>query len=158
MRTFKNLILFFFILIAVSSCKEDPNVAAEQEELTEKTEAFENLKEEAIVVHDEIMPKMGQLMELSEQMQNKITADSTNQEYAQAKMKLNEAHDGMMEWMRDYSEKFPYGSESPATLEAFKEQMPILKSEVKEIKALKADTDQAISTSKALLQEDKAAY
>lgn len=139
-------VLFIFILF---NCKENP----EAQELANKLEKFEALKEQAMEVHDEVMPKMGELMEYSEKMQVRVNDSSASNIYAETKSKLDGAHDGMMEWMRDYSSKFPYGDPLPNNLEDLNSKITLLKEEVAEIKNLKQETNEVIENSKKLLTD-----
>jgi hypothetical protein len=138
-------------IVLLSACKNE--VTPDQKELEAKTATYDALIVEAMAVHDEVMPKMGVLMEYRGRMQEQIKDSRMNNEFAIAKSKLNEAHDGMMEWMRDYSEKFPYGDPAPATLEDIQQKIPVLEQEVEEIKDLKLRTDKIISYAKELLDE-----
>jgi hypothetical protein len=151
MKVSFKLVYAFLALVLITSCKEE--VTAEQKELSDKISQYDTLKKEAMEVHDEIMPKMGVLMELKGQLKEQPQDSTMNSEYAVAQEKLQEAHDGMMEWMRDYSDKFPYGTAAPETLEALNQKMPILEEEVKEIKDLRDRTNKTIDYSKKLLVE-----
>jgi hypothetical protein len=106
--------------------------------------------EEAIEVHDEIMPKMGTLLKLKDELENSESVDSL--QATETAQNLKKAHEGMMTWMRDYSDKFPYGDPSPNTEEEIKEKMPILEKEVEEIKQLREETYNAITRAEALLK------
>ena len=145
---------FFAILfLGLISCKNDPKTEAQSEELKTEIAQYDALMEEAIEVHDDVMPKMGRLMELSEMMDKQIKKDSTISEFKIAKEKLNAAHDGMMTWMREYNEQFPYGEESPATAEALDQKMPVLKEKVEEVKRVKTETENVITYAQNLMKK-----
>lgn len=150
MKTSFKLVYAFLALALITSCKEE--VTEAQKDLSDKISQYDALKKEAMEVHDDVMPKMGTLMELKGQLKEQAQDSTMNSEYAVAQEKLQEAHDGMMEWMRDYSDKFPYGTPAPETLEALNQKMPILEQEVKEIKDLRDRTDKTISYSRELLK------
>ena len=62
--------------------------------------AYEQNFNEVLRVHDEVMPKMGELNALSMDLKKKIDADSTStKKYAKANQDLENAYDFMMEWM-----------------------------------------------------------
>ncbi|MGB5983641.1 MAG: hypothetical protein WBG46_16005 [Nonlabens sp.] len=157
MKNILRLALCFTILIA-TSCKDDAQSAiagAEESQTAMEAdlEQFQYLKDEAMEVHDEVMPEMGTLMELSERMDAQIEKNAGAEEFKVTKEKLESAHDDMMEWMRDYSEKFPYGEKAPTTAEELDQKTEVLKQEVEEIKRLKIDTDNAIAYAQKLLQQ-----
>jgi hypothetical protein len=120
-------------------------------------EAFETLKAEAMEVHDEIMPKLGKLMELRGELAvnepESMSKEAYTKEISTAGEDLKASHDAMMSWMQDYSEKFPYGDPTPKTKEAMDKKLPLLKQEVKEIKGLKKQTLNAIEIAEELLRK-----
>ncbi len=145
--------LFAILFIGFISCKNDPKTEAQSEELKNEIAQYDALMEEAIEVHDEVMPKMGQLMELREIIKKKSVQDTTIVEFKFAVEQLNDAHDGMMEWMREYNEQFLYGEESPSTQEALDKKLPQLEQKVTEIKDLKTETNNIITYSQKLLRK-----
>ncbi|ARN78205.1 hypothetical protein BST97_09490 [Nonlabens spongiae] len=150
-----SIVKYFFavLLLGLISCKNDPKVEAQSQELENEIAQYDALMEEAIEVHDDVMPKMGRLMELSEMMDQQIKKDSTISEFKIAKEKLNAAHDDMMTWMREYSEQFPYGEESPATAAALDQKMPVLEEKVEEIKRVKTETENVITYAQNLMKK-----
>ncbi len=115
-----------------------------------ETTNYDELKAEAMEVHDEIMPKMGKLMELKEQLENDKNF-TEKEELMDAAEDLQTAHDDMMTWMRDYSKQFPYGEESPSTDGELETKSGELEEKVEEIKTLREETMQAISNAEELL-------
>lgn len=150
-----TLYLLAFALFAIVSCKD--NDAAQKDVSEANIETFEKLKEEAMAVHDEIMPKMGELMELKGELlvnqSESVTQESYMEEVSIAAENLTIAHDDMMSWMKDYSEKFPYESTTPETKTIMEEKLPVLEQEVTEIKNLRDRTIKAISKAKELLKK-----
>lgn len=146
----KSLYLIAIALFTLTACKNDP--APEEVALQAQMESYDLLKAEAIKVHDEIMPKMGVLMELRGELLANENANELS-EIATAAENLEASHDDMMLWMRDYSEKFPYGEPTPDTKEALNEKLPILEQEVKEIGQLKDRTMLAIENAQELLKK-----
>lgn len=121
------------------------------DELKEQEAAFETLKQQSMEAHDVIMPKMGDLMELSNQLSAKM--DTTNTDVIMSKKgELQKAHDDMMVWMRDYSEKFPYDYQLPTDVAAVKEQMNLLQEEHDEIEELKVRTLRVIDEATAMVK------
>lgn len=138
----KQLVIIALMTIVFTACSNP---------IKEQKEQFKILQDKAMESHDAIMPKMGELMQLSGQLSKRL--DSTNRDdIFRKKLALNKAHDDMMEWMRDYSEKFPYGYELPEDLEMGKKQLDILQDEFEEIDELKVRTLQVIEDTKAYLK------
>ncbi|WP_397302535.1 hypothetical protein [Nonlabens ulvanivorans] len=135
--------LWSLILLALlASCND---------ELKEQQVAFDNLKQQSMEAHDVIMPKMGDLMDLSNQLSKKM--DSTNTDLIMSKKsELQKAHDDMMTWMRDYSEKFPYDYKLPKDVNAVNKQLDVLKEEHEEIEELKVRTLRVIDEAQAMLK------
>lgn len=149
----KIIYLIAISIITLTACKNE--TTAVDAALAAQIETFESLKNEAMEVHDEIMPKMGELMELKGEITEKAEAGELSDQTAISSTaeELKASHDGMMTWMKDYSEKFPYGDPTPETKEVMEEKMPILEQEVKEIKNLRDKTMKAIESAKALLNK-----
>jgi hypothetical protein len=75
--------------------------------------SWDDLKSEVMAVHDEIMPKMGKLMALKKQIDEKIgklEAEDPDAEQLQQlrniSTSLENSHDKMMQWMREYNPNF----------------------------------------------------
>ena len=74
-------------------------------------EANKEMRAQIIGVHDEVMPKIGQLMSLEKkalaQADSLLTQDSTATDEIEGIRslagQLNQAHEGMFVWMRQYS-------------------------------------------------------
>ncbi len=72
---------------------------------------IEGLQDEIMAIHDEIMPKMGEIMNLKNDLATNLKAtDSTSANYSTIKLKsdslaylLTEADNGMMDWMDEYN-------------------------------------------------------
>ena len=151
----KNSIYIIAIaLLTLTACKNEPT--KEEIALQEQIETYDSLMTEAMDVHDEIMPKMGELMELKgELVASKEGAELSDDQLMKldaTASNLKSSHDGMMDWMADYSEKFPYGEPSPETKADLDKMMPVLEQEVVEIKELRDHTLTAIDNAKELLE------
>jgi len=100
MRTYISL--FLMITVFAVSCGD------------KKKEAKDELYDKVMAVHDEIMPKMGDIMKFKKQLQEKIDAlskadqvDSTKiSELEQAIADLDHSHEEMMGWMRQFDNDF----------------------------------------------------
>src|SRR5690606_29889189 len=71
-----------------------------------KTEAIKKLSDEVLRVHDEVMPKMQDIVNLKKDLQaiadSTLDADVATSIHAEIE-KLTTADENMMQWMRDYN-------------------------------------------------------
>lgn len=99
----KNAVSAIVICLFISSCTQDKA-------------SVEEAEKEVFVIHDEVMPKMGQLMDLKTGLSKEIatidslTKISTNDSLQKRKeealalsLALTEADEGMMDWMHNYN-------------------------------------------------------
>lgn len=98
----KILSLTLLTLIWMMSCEE------------KKKEAKDLLYDQVMEVHDEIMPKMGDIMKYKKQLKTKMDALAENAEvnsekigeFQQAIADLDNSHEEMMAWMREFNPDF----------------------------------------------------
>lgn len=113
----KPLFFFCFIVFLAFSCKpkaadEQPSESAEQSAEPNLTADMQNYENEVMKVHDEVMPKMSDIQRLSTQLRGiKATAGNTPEETPvkiegldDALTSLREAEQGMMDWMKYYTD------------------------------------------------------
>lgn len=99
----KKIFVSALTMAVLSSCGQDKA-------------AVEQAEKEVFVIHDEVMPKLGQLMEYKEALSKEITSldsllkiktiDSLQKRKEEAlalSTSLQEADKGMMDWMHDYN-------------------------------------------------------
>jgi len=124
----KRLLIFLCLIALFSSCREKST-----------------LEQEVIAVHDEVMPKLGELNKDRKNLQAilKSTTDETvKAELLAAITSLEKADDGMMDWMSDW--KVP----SEPT-----EQKPYLEKEMIRINKVKTDMLESMRTAKLLIEK-----
>ena len=135
MRRASMLLAITFITL-ILSCNEDK----------ENTQM-----KEVMTVHDEVMPKMGQLG----QMVGKLKAmenDSTEmgRQYQNAREDLQEANGAMMDWMQNFGNRFtPDEILNGAELSAEKKRW--LDEEEEKVKELQGQIDSSIEKAEKLL-------
>ena len=125
----KNLILILAATTLLTFCQT--NKSSESNTLAEPTIA--ELKTEVLAIHDEVMPKMGELRRARKDLM--LQADSlteSNPERAAilnaAADELGSANDGMMQWMRAYEPEFE------GTEEEIREYLEAQKTSIQEVK------------------------
>lgn len=100
---YSNLLLFLVSFLFLTACGSNGTS-------TEELSKNEQLREEIIEAHDEVMPKMGELkslekkaIEAAEELQAADPVDTNQVEALKAlAYDLNEAHEAMFVWMRQY--------------------------------------------------------
>ena len=138
----KKILLFCVFNFLILSCKQDKPIVKE----------YKSTMNHVLEVHDEVMPEMGEINNLIIQLQEKIDAGEASEKYQEALKNLKGAHAFMMEWMRDFAEKFPNALEEPTfSEEKFERKLNILKSEEKEVIEMKKRVESSIKKAKKLL-------
>lgn len=131
------LLTFFFI-----SCNQ----------LSEEEVKFDALMEQVISVHDEVMPKMGEISSLIKDLETRIDTTETGKSYVKAQQDLKDSYDFMMTWMSDFGEKFPH-DEGEMNAEKISSQMKLLKGEEIEVGKLRDQINTSIDNAKRLLEK-----
>lgn len=133
--------LFFLFLTTTALYSCQPN----QEELNKSKRA------EVIAVHDEVMPKIGQLKRLEKEAEKKIemlqmsgTVDSLQiQDLKVLAFDLNQAYDAMFVWMRQY--KTEDEEKTPEEIKVYLEDQALKINEVNEqIKAILSKSEEVL--------------
>ena len=133
-----------FILLSIScflifiSCKE------------EKKEEGPTQMEQVMAIHDEVMPKTGELGKLVSQLKPIADSLGTESQEAKAMKDLQEAHKAMMDWMQNFGDRF----EPEEILEGealSEEKQQWLDEEELAIKEVKEKINSSINNAEALL-------
>ncbi len=94
------------VLLVIFACSCDSKKSAENEKLT-------NLRTKVIHEHDVAMAKMGTLMKLKKELNQKkesTTDTELKTSIDQTISELDQANDEMMNWMRSFTKNFPAGT------------------------------------------------
>jgi len=110
-------------------------------------------RDAVIAVHDEVMPKMGQLKSLekaalqkAEELQNSEAADLAKiDSLKNIATQLNQAYEGMFVWMRQYNNED--GEQTPEEVKAYLDEQLVLVSKVNE------DIKAALTKAEELLKD-----
>lgn len=138
----KTIPIFLIILLIVTSCGEN------------KDNSRQELLKKVMAVHDEIMPKMGDIMKYKKQLQTKINelteaSAEENQakiaELTQAVEDLENSHDGMMNWMHGFDRNFDS--------EVQEEVIAYMKDQMTKIERVGKGTNAALENAKELLAQ-----
>jgi len=105
----------------------------------------QELYEEVMAVHDEVMPKMDDLYKLKRALKEKVASDSLEEaekaNLVQAIAKIDSASEGMMGWMREFD---------PPKEVTEDELRSYLEAEMKKVVKVKQDMLSAIENANAL--------
>jgi len=138
------LLISILIIALLASCNSNQK----------KEDEFDTIMQEVINVHDEVMPKMGNLGTLIKKLDSHIDTTATSKPYIKAQEDLKKSYDSMMEWMQDFSKKFPYNekvtAEDPTNFES---KMKLLITEKEEVYALKEQINTSIENANTLLNQ-----
>lgn len=135
MKRFIALFMLVFPLV-LTSC-ESPKAKEEK------------LAKEVLQLHDEVMPKMQDMMRLKKELKKSVAElDSTNAEVENVKKligDLDQADKDMMDWMHNYN-----GAQDLYTHD---EIMQYLQAEKAKMEKIKQDTDNAINAANTYLSK-----
>lgn len=139
-RNWSLLVVVFMFLFACGAGKVDN----------------EALKDKVLDAHDEVMPKMGQLMQLKKQALEKASeleeAGGNAAKVAALKtvaVDLEAAHKGMMSWMHEWSENADPHLKGTATEE---ETTAFYQDHQKKVDKVKEDINSAIAAAEEILK------
>lgn len=144
------LVLLTFLSVLTFSCSSNNNTAADanQADLAAQEEA---LWDEVIVVHDEVMPKMGVInktaRELKALIDNTPTLSEENKKaIEEAVNNLDNADEGMMSWMSGFKQLEKLRAEMN-----HEQIITYLNSEMEKISNVKSQMDSSLESGQALL-------
>lgn len=113
-----------------------------------KNDNSEALVNEVLNVHDEVMPKIGEVMSLKKKVLDKVSDSGNPDELRDIALSLEQAQQGMMTWMNDWSknsEPFVKNQKS------HEEKMDYLNSEMERVTKVKDDINSSIKRAKEAL-------
>lgn len=142
----KVKVYFLFTAFLCASCAEDTS---------DKRAEYDQVFHEVLEVHDEVMPKMGDISSLSQQLSKIADTTSTPETYLNAKKKLTVADSLMMTWMRSFSDEFVRNKAKVKTMsnQELEEQINALKDEREEVEEVKEAINSSIENARDLIQQ-----
>lgn len=138
MKNLLSIVLTSLLLLGLS-CKEGDKPAEGPTQM-----------ERVLAVHDEVMPKMGHLGKLVGQLKEKVDSTATGKNYETAMKDLQGAHSSMMDWMKNFGDRFDHG-EITGKVEITAEKQQWLDQEEEKVAALKEQINGSIERAEALL-------
>lgn len=130
----KKLFFLFLIPALLVACGQDKS-------------AIKEMDQKAIAIHDEVMPKMGEIIALKGEIKAKIESlDSTATDKAPleaAYEALVKGEDGMKNWMHNY--------QMPDYKKPLEELKPVAEFQLQAIEKVKTQMESSIADAKTLL-------
>ncbi len=136
----KYFIPILSCLVLFISCKE------------EKKEKAPTQMEQVMAIHDEVMPKMGQLGKLVGQLKPMADSLGVDSPEAKAMRDLQDANKAMMDWMQNFGNRFE-PEEIMEGKELSEEKKQWLDEEEVEVKEVKEKINSSIANAEALLEK-----
>lgn len=96
-----QLSLVLLVSFGFIACEEDP----QKKEIAELQEEFDAKMKETIAIHDEAMPKMGEISNTLQKLEV-VQEELDQEEYLRTTEYIEKAHNQMMQWMKDFSNTF----------------------------------------------------
>lgn len=109
--------------------------------------------EKVMAIHDEVMPKMGTIGKLVGELKAKVDTTEMGQKYEVAMKDLQEANTAMMDWMKDFGDRFD-SDEILNGKELSAEKQQWLDEEEEKVKVVKEKINGSIERAEALLAQD----
>ncbi len=132
-----RLILVLAIIMSTAySCKESKQDSSQMKKV--------------LAIHDEVMPKMGTIGSLISTLDEKISEGDTTEQYDTARQDLKAAHKSMMDWMKNFGERFD-GDEIMKGKSLTEEKQQWLDEEEVKVKALRDQINSSIKNAEDLL-------
>jgi len=140
MKHLFSIMLVSLMLLGLS-CKEG-----------NKKEEGPSQMERVLAIHDEVMPKMGELGKLVGQLKERAGTSESSEQYEMAIKDLQKANVAMMDWMKEFGDRF--SSKEILDDEQLSEQKKLLLAEEEEkVKLLKDQITSSMARAKALLAQ-----
>ncbi|RDY59558.1 hypothetical protein [Flagellimonas nanhaiensis] len=130
------------LFLTIASCKQ------------EKKDDSPTQMEQVMAVHDEVMPKMGKLGKLVGQLKSKVDTTEIGKKYEAAMIDLQDANTSMMDWMRNFGDRFD-SDEILNGKELSEQKQQWLNEEEEKVKALKEQINSSIERAEKLLAEEE---
>ena len=139
-------ILLCTVLFLSFSCKQK-----QEDKATSAASAAQ--MDKVMAIHDEVMPKMGTIGKLVGELKPKVDSTEMGRQYEIAMKDLQDANTAMMDWMKDFGDRFNHEEilEGKALTE---EKQQWLDEEEEKVKVVKEKINGSIARAEALLAKD----
>lgn len=135
-------LLIVFLTLSLTSCKEH------------KEEPAKNQMAEVMAIHDEVMPRMGEIAKLVGELKPMVDSTAQGQKYEAAVEELQIAHKSMMDWMQNFGNRFD-PDEILHGKELTEQKQEWLDEEEERVRALRDQINSSIEKAEAVLAESE---
>ncbi len=151
MKKFLSILICTILLLGFSCKPKQENETTPQESQIQKESQAQMNK--VMAIHDEVMPKMGTIGKLVGELKPKVDSTEMGQKYEVAMKDLQEANTAMMDWMKDFGNRFDHEEilEGKALSE---EKLQWLDEEEEKVKVVKEKINGSIERAETLLAQD----
>jgi len=136
-----RVLVLLAVIVMFQSCKQKAKGAEEVSQM-----------EQVMIIHDEVMPKMGELSKLVAELKSKVDTTAEGKKYKLAMEDLQGANKSMMDWMMGFGNRF----DSDEILNGkvlTPQKKEWLNEEEEKVNALKEEINTSIDKAEALLQK-----
>ncbi|MDT0606583.1 hypothetical protein [Croceitalea rosinachiae] len=136
-----RILIYVLVVCFLLSCKDKKDVKEGPSQM-----------EQVMMVHDEVMPKMGTLSKLVAELKAKVDTTETGMQYETSMKDLQDANKSMMDWMMDFGDRFD-SDEILNGKELTDQKLEWLNEEQEKVNALKEQINSSIEKAEALLSQ-----
>ena len=131
-------------------CKDAPEKAA----ASQKPETSAKM-ESVMAVHDEVMPKMGEIGKLVAELKPMADSTEAGAPYRKAMEDLQAAHTAMMDWMKGFGDRFDH-EEIMQGKALSPQKQEWLEEEEAKVKAMRDQVEESLKAARELLDKEGA--
>ncbi|NDV41806.1 hypothetical protein [Flagellimonas sediminis] len=129
--------------LSIISCKEEKKASEGPTQM-----------ERVMAVHDEVMPEMGKIGKLVGELKSKVDTTEVGQQYESAIKDLQDAHTTMMDWMKEFGDRFN-SDEILNGKELTEQKQKWLDEEEEKVQIVKEKINGSIAKAEALLTKEE---
>lgn len=119
----KSILLFVFTFIMGACQNQSPeSTDASSEDAQATSTQVKELQQDVMAVHDRVMPKMNKMSQLQTELKNTAVGMADSAKFMAISSDLNQAQEGMMDWMRNFKYPEEEGWSTEQTKDYLKQQ------------------------------------
>jgi len=145
MISYKLKIMAIAICLCAISCAEDTS---------KKKAEYEELFHQVLNVHDEVMPRIGDIPQLKSELKKIADTSSNSKIYREAEDQLVESDSLMMDWMHRFSDEFVRTRPSVKKMnnQELEQQIKALQTELQEVRVMQDEIMESLTNARKLTQ------
>ena len=122
--------------------------------LQKKKAEYEELFHQVLNVHDEVMPRIGDIPQLKSELKKIADTSSNSKIYREAEDQLVESDSLMMDWMHRFSDEFVRTRPSVKKMnnQELEQQIKALQTELQEVRVMQDEIMESLTNARKLTQ------